>query len=99
MSRVLQCDRCGNAYKYPKTKSDIRITEQVSEHGFKVRDLCPECQKRLKEWMSGVNATECNLFDQEETYENCTVQVLTNSVTGQCSVGWMRNRKDDDDGE
>lgn len=34
---------------------------------------------------------ETNLFDQEELYENCTVQVLTNSVTGECSVGWWEN--------
>ena len=34
--------------------------------------------------------TEINIFDQEETYHNCTVQVLTNSATGQVSVGWWR---------
>ena len=34
---------------------------------------------------------ETNLFDQEELHENCTVQVLTNSVTGEVSVGWWEN--------
>ena len=34
---------------------------------------------------------ETNLFDQEELHTDCTVQVLTNSVTGECSVGWWDN--------
>ena len=31
------------------------------------------------------------LFDKVETYENCTVQILSNSVTGEMSIGWYRN--------
>lgn len=31
---------------------------------------------------------EPNIFDQEEKYYPCTVQVLRNSVTGEVSVGW-----------
>ena len=34
---------------------------------------------------------ETNLVDQEELHTDCTVQVLTNSVTGECSVGWWEN--------
>ena len=34
---------------------------------------------------------ETNLFDIEELHTDCTVQVLTNSVTGECSVGWWDN--------
>lgn len=30
---------------------------------------------------------ETNIFDIEEIYPNCTVQVLRNSVTGEVSVG------------
>ncbi len=36
---------------------------------------------------------ETNFYDREEIYENCTVQVLTNTVTGEVSVGWWRNEK------
>ena len=36
---------------------------------------------------------EINMFDDEEIHENCTVQVLTNSVTGETSIGWWRNDK------
>ena len=32
-----------------------------------------------------------NVFDQEDIYPDCTVQVLTNTVTGETSVGWWRN--------
>ena len=32
-----------------------------------------------------------NMYDQEEVHNNCTVQVLTNSVTGEVSVGWWDN--------
>lgn len=34
--------------------------------------------------------TDVNIYDKEETYHNCTVQVLTNTVTGQTSVGWWK---------
>lgn len=31
------------------------------------------------------------LFDTEETYPDCTVQILSNSVTGEKSIGWYEN--------
>lgn len=34
---------------------------------------------------------ESNIYDKEETYYDCTVQVLKNSITGETSVGWFRN--------
>lgn len=34
---------------------------------------------------------EINLYDKEGIYENCTVQVLANTVTGEVSVGWWQN--------
>lgn len=34
---------------------------------------------------------ETNIFDIEEIHENCTVQVLKNSITGDVSVGWWEN--------
>ena len=36
-----------------------------------------------------------NLYDQEEYYEDCTVQVLTNTVTGEQSFGWWQGRYED----
>ena len=36
---------------------------------------------------------EARVYDKEEVYTNCTVQILTNAVTGDVSVGWWRNDK------
>lgn len=38
-------------------------------------------------------AVECNVFDICEEYDNCHVQILKNSVTGEISFGW--NRQDE----
>ena len=40
---------------------------------------------------------ETNIFDIEEIYPNCTVQVLRNSVSGEVSVGWWKNKEKQDD--
>jgi Lar family restriction alleviation protein len=34
---------------------------------------------------------EIGFYDQEEVFHNCTVQVLTNTATGETSVGWWKN--------
>ena len=34
---------------------------------------------------------ETNIYDKEEIYPDCTVQVLTNTATGESSVGWWKN--------
>lgn len=36
---------------------------------------------------------DLNMFDEETTYTNCTVQVLHNSITDEYSVGWWNNEK------
>lgn len=38
-----------------------------------------------------IEVNDVDIFDQEEIYPNCTVQVLTNTVTGKVSVGWWKN--------
>lgn len=38
-----------------------------------------------------INEIETNIFDEVEIYENCSVQILRNSVTGEESVGWWVN--------
>ena len=39
---------------------------------------------------------QTNLFDVEEVYPNCTVQIWRNSVTGETSVGWWPNEEGQD---
>ena len=34
---------------------------------------------------------EISFYDEEENVENCTVQILSNSKTGDISIGWWRN--------
>lgn len=41
--------------------------------------------------MDEIVKVETNIFDKEEIFHDCTVQVLTNTVTGEVSVGWWRN--------
>lgn len=38
-----------------------------------------------------IKVEDMDIYDEEEIYPNCTVQVLRNSVTGKISVGWWRN--------
>ena len=36
-----------------------------------------------------------NLYDQCEIVEGCTVEILTNTLTGETSVGWWRGGVED----
>ena len=38
-----------------------------------------------------VKVESMNLYDHTETFHDCTVQVLTNTQTGECSIGWWLN--------
>ena len=40
--------------------------------------------------------TDTGVFDVEEIYEGCTVQVLRNTKTGEVSVGWWIGTADDE---
>lgn len=39
---------------------------------------------------------ETNIYDTEEIYHGCTVQVLRNSVTGDVSVGWRKEKEEEE---
>ena len=51
------------------------------------RHVCPICEKAH----GSIVDVAFSFYDKVETYDNCTVQVLTNTVTGDVSVGWWRN--------
>ena len=38
---------------------------------------------------------ELNMYDQCEIIEGCTVEILTNTLTGETSVGWWRGGVED----
>ena len=41
-------------------------------------------------------AVETNIYDQEEIHHGCTVHVLSNSVTGEVSVGWWQEKEEEE---
>lgn len=49
-----------------------------------------ECIATLEFTVSGKNPS-VSVFDKEEIIENCTVQILSNSTTGEVSIGWWKN--------
>ena len=38
-------------------------------------------------------ADSVNVYDKEKLYTDCTIQILSNSITGQTSLGWRINRE------
>ena len=40
--------------------------------------------------------TNLDEFDVEEIHENCTVQILRNSRTGEVSIGWWEGTIEDE---
>ena len=50
-------------------------------------------RRRGPETSGEILSVEPNIYDQEEIHENCTVQILKNSMTGACSVGWWENEE------
>lgn len=38
-----------------------------------------------------------SFYDQSEIHHNCTVEVFTNSVTGDVSIGWWHEEEYEDD--
>ena len=80
------CDACEGYECGCGLLGGIGYEEDISED--RRRDDCPLVE--LPE-----QTIETNIFDIEEIHHNCTVQILTNSVTGEVSVGWWENEDDD----
>ena len=47
--------------------------------------------ERKKRKPKTVITSDVEFYDEIETVENCTVEILRNSKTGEVSVGWYRN--------
>ena len=86
--------------------SSLRFTADKLDTGRVDRYYLADLLKRAAEAIETANSrrgepkkrklsVELCYFDREEIYKNCTVQVLTNSATGDVSVGWWRNDTDD----
>ena len=46
--------------------------------------------KDIADWLTAPHIDK-DVFDEEEIHENCTVQILRNSATGEESIGWWKN--------
>ena len=81
------CPHCGgNARIWDASKL---YWVECDECGCKTRKyMKPE--DAAERWNARVLPLEVGFYDKEEIFNNCTVQVLENSVTGQTSIGWWR---------
>lgn len=74
--------------RYQKKMSCMGVNYQANEE---VIDMAISALER-KMWKEPISV-ETNIYDTEEIHHNCTVQVLRNSVTGDVSVGWWREKE------
>ena len=72
-----------------KEGRETSVWECVKEHTIPVN--CPLVEVPDK--------VETNIYDEVERIENCTVEILRNSITGEESVGWYRPKEASDEGE
>ena len=90
---VSPCPHCGKP-------GEFREVTKPHRHGW---IGCPHC-KIYKQWnISPDDAVEVwnsrmtvvtGMYDREELHHDCTVQVLTNTVTGEQSIGWWPNEEE-----
>ena len=50
------------------------------------REKCNQCQALAEQ-----QQVEAGIFDTEEIHHGCTVQIWSNSRTGETSVGWWKD--------
>lgn len=88
---LLPCPFCGGAASIGMYTRRIGNTYSVfcTQCGAESFDLFPDKEQATEAWNR--RHKETNVYDQEEIFEDCTVQILTNSVTGETSVGWWKN--------
>ena len=75
------CSRCSHrevCYKYICIQSGKKFYDDY----FEKDALCTD--------YSGCESVETNMFDVVEKYDDCVVEVLKNSITGEVSVGWYK---------
>lgn len=55
-----KCDRCGKLYEEDKAKIRIKKFSEKDSWWFPV-DLCPACEKRLKEWLECLSGADSEI--------------------------------------
>ena len=64
---------------------------RISAESDAVTNTVPTAAQRWTE----VLLMELNMYDKCEIIEGCTVEILTNTLTGETSVGWWRGGVED----
>lgn len=69
--------------------------EAIADLRYLISDDCTDTQHDYVDAIEMAIAalekqTTIAVYDEEELHHNCTVQVLRNSTTGECSVGWWK---------
>ena len=62
------------------------VKKHVEETGIE-DEMASDCEKGTEERIED----NIEYFDRSDIYPDCTVQVLTNTETGETSVGWWKN--------
>lgn len=78
---------CGNCHA-SMSRLNFMVCTSIAET---LRDAHPKAVRAWNRRTSEIVNVETIFFDKEEIHENCTVQVLTNTATGDVSVGWWEN--------
>lgn len=82
----MYCPKCRTTYTITKTVinfQNLPVDEDVEAK------YCPICGW-TDEPTEGIVSITTNLYDEVERYSHCIVEVLTNSITGETSVGWYK---------
>lgn len=84
---LMNSEVCRNCHHREICYKLKNISEGKKEYAdyFGREIMCPDLQE--------IFLVDPNIYDKIERYEDCTVEVLTNTVTGAQSVGWFRNDK------
>lgn len=84
---TLYCPNCETTYSI--TKTIINLHNLPVDENVEAK-FCPVCG-----WSSEpkIELKEMNIYDKVERYSNCIVEILTNSITGDVSVGWYPTDK------
>ena len=93
---TLSPDDRAEAARYENTDG---VCDMFNEDGFSPNDYCSrweaweEFADKMRRYVGNKRTEEIDIpsFDKETRIENCTVQILENTETGEVSVGWWRN--------
>lgn len=79
------------------TQRCVKASEMLLELTDRYYETLFLCLKLIQKNSTANTSVQPNIFDDEETIPNCTVQILRNSITGEVSVGWFRNTPNEED--